>query len=523
MKFFLFLLIINILFANEELLQIETSIKKAKKAFEIQKKENNISKLLEISKILYENNKKLKKLKEKYYPKLSLELISQKPLDNLQIGDILEIEAKTSHNKSEEYTNSGLDFFIYKKDTLLATKHIELYEKGSIHKEHIKFKIIKPDENYKVCALFEENGEKYKKCKTFSVFQPIVTKPIITSVFLNTTSSDKVLIPNKKFYLFMPFKNNTQIPLKGQITITDAKSKEVIFDKKFEKQPSKEFKKIGVLIPAKLALENRVLHVSVSLGAEGINPIKKEKTVKISSYEWEANFPAKLKTNQTKKFYISPPKAFQKPLKISVNPNGGILIGHKKNRLNGTIEAITDKKETAYIDINIEDANKNRVTKRIYITLNQDYIHNKKNYITKLNLGNKRFIRYPKKEVVIDKATNLMWQDNKNVKILNLKWKEAVKYCNNLTLGGYSDWRLPTIKELYSLIVKKNRKEYYLIDKAFKNLNELGFYWSSTTYAKKHNKAWEIDFFDAEWNNYGYKSTNYKSNYNGIRCVRYNK
>lgn len=33
----------------------------------------------------------------------------------------------------------------------------------------------------------------------------------------------------------------------------------------------------------------------------------------------------------------------------------------------------------------------------------------------------------------------------------NIKWPEAVEYCAELTLAGYSDWRLPTLDELESL------------------------------------------------------------------------
>ncbi len=32
-----------------------------------------------------------------------------------------------------------------------------------------------------------------------------------------------------------------------------------------------------------------------------------------------------------------------------------------------------------------------------------------------------------------------------------MTWDEAVEYCENLTLGGYDDWRLPTAEELFSI------------------------------------------------------------------------
>jgi len=46
----------------------------------------------------------------------------------------------------------------------------------------------------------------------------------------------------------------------------------------------------------------------------------------------------------------------------------------------------------------------------------------------------------------IDPSTGLMWAGKDNGKDVN--WRQAAKYCRNLRLAGYSDWRLPTIDEL---------------------------------------------------------------------------
>jgi hypothetical protein len=45
-----------------------------------------------------------------------------------------------------------------------------------------------------------------------------------------------------------------------------------------------------------------------------------------------------------------------------------------------------------------------------------------------------------------DPATGLMWTGRDNG--YALRWQPAVEYCRSLQLGGYSDWRLPSIDEL---------------------------------------------------------------------------
>lgn len=111
---------------------------------------------------------------------------------------------------------------------------------------------------------------------------------------------------------------------------------------------------------------------------------------------------------------------------------------------------------------------------------------------------------------VIDESTSLMWQQETLPPQLN--WADSIQFCSRMTLGGHTDWRLPTIKELQSL-VDYSRCSPTINTTYFPNTAS-SLYWSTTTSATNTNFAWGV-YFD-----YGF---NYMSNKNYrlyVRAVR---
>ena len=51
-----------------------------------------------------------------------------------------------------------------------------------------------------------------------------------------------------------------------------------------------------------------------------------------------------------------------------------------------------------------------------------------------------------------DPSTGLMWAGKDNGR--DVSWHKAMKYCSDLRLGGYSDWRLATLGELEGIYDK---------------------------------------------------------------------
>lgn len=91
---------------------------------------------------------------------------------------------------------------------------------------------------------------------------------------------------------------------------------------------------------------------------------------------------------------------------------------------------------------------------------------------------------------VTDNCTGLMWQQTRAPGGYN--WQEALKYCDSLELAEHSDWRLPSIRELHS-ILDYGRFDP-AIDAAF-DADTIEWYWTSTTYEGDATLAWDISFY----------------------------
>ncbi|MEA3314689.1 MAG: DUF1566 domain-containing protein [Campylobacterota bacterium] len=59
---------------------------------------------------------------------------------------------------------------------------------------------------------------------------------------------------------------------------------------------------------------------------------------------------------------------------------------------------------------------------------------------------------------IIDYNTKLLWQDTISNTQRVFTHKEAIHYCKNLKLRGFTGWRLPTVDE-YKTIVDTNRED----------------------------------------------------------------
>ncbi|MCP4161643.1 MAG: DUF1566 domain-containing protein [Deltaproteobacteria bacterium] len=138
-------------------------------------------------------------------------------------------------------------------------------------------------------------------------------------------------------------------------------------------------------------------------------------------------------------------------------------------------------------------------------------------YIDKLNKKKICFtsgLTYNGDGTITDQKTSLTWMQatldsdrNGYLNIIDQKtWKNALADCEDLEFAGKSDWRLPTIKELKSIVP---------MDKAYFPDTLSEYYWSSSTPSGKKSYAAHCVYLhngNVHWD--------YKSRKKYIRAVR---
>lgn len=139
--------------------------------------------------------------------------------------------------------------------------------------------------------------------------------------------------------------------------------------------------------------------------------------------------------------------------------------------------------------------------------------------------------------------TGLTWMVNPPKE--NVDWQQAAEFCDELELDGQSDWRLPTIDELRSLLLgwantvkggpcgvtdqclkpdcNSDKCDGSMFDKGPTNecywviglQGSCSMYWSSSVVEGDDTSVWNVNYFNGYVDDVKKDQTNYN-----VRCVR---
>ena len=117
-----------------------------------------------------------------------------------------------------------------------------------------------------------------------------------------------------------------------------------------------------------------------------------------------------------------------------------------------------------------------------------------------------------------DPDTSLIWQ--KHIGNRGYSWYDAKTYCENMVLDGFSDWRVPTINELSTLLTERpyrnprsSTKKTFIKKDLFDTMGMyVQWFWTSEEYDNRC--GWFIGFYDGEQHYHVKGAKEY------VRCVR---
>jgi hypothetical protein len=114
-----------------------------------------------------------------------------------------------------------------------------------------------------------------------------------------------------------------------------------------------------------------------------------------------------------------------------------------------------------------------------------------------------RFTVQANTNCVLDNFTGLIWARNANLYGGAMTWSAAITYCEGLSYGDQTDWRLPNVKELMSLFDYSTGVPSIPVGHPFHNFVFAGkIYGSSTTMAGSTTYAATADMQSAKISNF---------------------
>jgi hypothetical protein len=122
-----------------------------------------------------------------------------------------------------------------------------------------------------------------------------------------------------------------------------------------------------------------------------------------------------------------------------------------------------------------------------------------------------RFVLVENDQAVCDNTTGYVWE--RSLDTTTRDFEAAIGHCSQRVVNGQTGYRLPTVKQLISLLDYSQSSPALPSGHPFKNVQQ-GFFWSATTNVAAPPFAWVVRF------SFGFVGSFIKSNTGFVWCVR---
>lgn len=128
------------------------------------------------------------------------------------------------------------------------------------------------------------------------------------------------------------------------------------FNQPYTRKTDQKVQRRGLRLAGDKARAGDRLRVNARIAAPGGRPAEASADFQVKAYTLAIEAPKTLRPGDSRTFYLNPPKAFKAPYQVRVNASGAVSAGFHKDRLKGTVSAISREDDLGRLRATVIDA-----------------------------------------------------------------------------------------------------------------------------------------------------------------------
>jgi hypothetical protein len=289
-------------------------------------------------------------------------------------GDIVAFSAEVEHPAFEgDGKPSEIFFQLYDgNDQPVAgvLKRHKALEAGTRKTYTFRFSLDKMAQGkYRVGAthyLLENPDVKTQASATFKVFDAAVLDGIVVTDRPNGTPHQNFITNDKLPHIYVYYKLAEGVQsADANITVIDAKTDETIVSMQATRPLEKQY--FGIRLQKDSFKKEQRFKVQASVTTPDGRTKTAISSFSVGYYQLGLTIPGYIKSGDTVRFNIRPPKEFESPMTVDLNPSRALVLHHGNNALSGTVTGVGRESDVrAELGIVIKDAN-NKIARNTFL------------------------------------------------------------------------------------------------------------------------------------------------------------